>query len=126
MKTSGAVVVRGGDYDRWDLEVRGGLVGTARAQLVIEEHGEGRQLARLRIWPVASAAAMVAASLSSLLATVAVLDGSWVAWGLLNVPAVFLLVRATYESGTALAVIAGAIPPTLEEGEKIITSNPQK
>src|SRR5438874_1701715 len=44
MRQSGAVVVRGGDYDAWDLEVRGGLLGNARTALVIEEHGAGRQL----------------------------------------------------------------------------------
>src|SRR5205814_174842 len=37
----GAVVQRGGDFDRWDLEVRGGLLGSARMLMAIEEHGGG-------------------------------------------------------------------------------------
>jgi len=120
MKTSGAVVVRGGDYDRWDLEVRGGLLGTARAQLVIEEHGEGRQLVRLRSWPVFYAPAMVAAWLLSSLGAVAALDLAWVVWALFNAPALVLLGRAAFESGTALAVMRSAVPMALNAGEKIV------
>jgi GT2 family glycosyltransferase len=45
---------RGGEYDRWDLEVRTGALGGARLRLAAEEHGSGRQLVRLRIWPLPS------------------------------------------------------------------------
>jgi GT2 family glycosyltransferase len=47
----GAVTRRGGDFDRWDIEVRGGLLGCARMLMVIEEHGAGKQLLRFRTWP---------------------------------------------------------------------------
>ena len=40
----------GGDFDPWDIQVRGGLFGSARLQLVVEEHGGGRQLLRYRIY----------------------------------------------------------------------------
>ncbi len=42
---------RGGDYDAWDLEIPGGVLGTVRLVMAIEEHGGGRQLVRLRAWP---------------------------------------------------------------------------
>src|SRR5262249_24416740 len=45
------VVRRGGDFDSWDLELPGGLLGWVRARMAIEEHGAGRQLLRLRVWP---------------------------------------------------------------------------
>jgi hypothetical protein len=44
-------VVRGGEFDRWDLQLRAGSLGAARLQLAVEEHGEGHQLLRYRIWP---------------------------------------------------------------------------
>lgn len=47
----GAVTVRGGEFDRWDLEVRGGLFGGARMTVTVEEHGAGTQLVRYRAWP---------------------------------------------------------------------------
>jgi O-antigen biosynthesis protein len=51
IKRAGGRVVRGGPYDRWDLEVLAGIAGTARMLIVVEEHGRGRQLVRCRVWP---------------------------------------------------------------------------
>ena len=36
-------IKRGGDFDQWDLEVRGGLLGYVRALGMAEEHGAGKQ-----------------------------------------------------------------------------------
>jgi hypothetical protein len=44
-------VRRGGEYDRWDLEVAMNVLGTTRVLVVVEEHGAGRQLVRVRAWP---------------------------------------------------------------------------
>ncbi|HUP24723.1 MAG TPA: glycosyltransferase, partial [Thermoanaerobaculia bacterium] len=51
MKQLGARVRRGGDFDSWDLEVSGGLLGGARLRMAIEEHGQGRQMARFKLVP---------------------------------------------------------------------------
>jgi O-antigen biosynthesis protein len=51
IKRAGGRVVRGGPYDRWDLELMGGIAGAARLLVVVEEHGRGRQLVRCRVWP---------------------------------------------------------------------------
>ena len=51
LRRLGAISVRGGAYDRWDLEVRGGLFGAVRVRMTIEEHGGGHQMVRLRSWP---------------------------------------------------------------------------
>jgi len=42
---------RGGEYDRWDLEVHGGLFGAVRLLMAIEEHGGGKQQLRFRLRP---------------------------------------------------------------------------
>src|SRR5439155_18394795 len=60
LRASGARVVRGGDYDRWDLEVARGTFGSVRMITVIEEHGAGRQLARVRLVPRCSGWALPA------------------------------------------------------------------
>jgi hypothetical protein len=44
----GGRVRRGGPFDPWDLEMRGGLFGGVRFLMAIEEHGHGRQLVRFR------------------------------------------------------------------------------
>lgn len=47
---AGGCSMRGGGFDRWDLEVRGGLFGSVRLLMAIEEHGHG-QMVCLRSWP---------------------------------------------------------------------------
>jgi hypothetical protein len=73
---SGHAVRRGGDYDRWDLYVRVGMLGGARLRLGLEEHGQGRQLARFRVSPRPSRAGLLLASSLALLAVAAVTAGS--------------------------------------------------
>lgn len=46
-----AFVSRGGDFDSWDLQLRGGLTGAARLRFAIEEHGSGQQFLRCRVVP---------------------------------------------------------------------------
>ena len=51
LRGEGGVVVRGGAHDRWDLEIGRGSLARARLRVLVEEHGGGRQLVRLRAWP---------------------------------------------------------------------------
>jgi len=59
----GVAIARGSEFNRWDIQVRTGPLGTARLRLGIEEHGEGRQLLRFRVWPKPSWGGMLAAGL---------------------------------------------------------------
>src|SRR5262249_27194063 len=71
LRTAGASVRRGGSYDRWDLEARSGMFGTARAHMAIEERGSGRQLLRFRVWPRCSIKGLALITLNAALATAA-------------------------------------------------------
>jgi O-antigen biosynthesis protein len=51
LEDDGAIVQCGGEFDAWDLEVRGGILGSARILTTVEEHGGGRQLFRFRVTP---------------------------------------------------------------------------
>jgi hypothetical protein len=77
LKQLGVVVHRGGDFDNWDLEIRSGLLGSARLRMVAEEHGQGRQLVRWRVLPKCSEIGLVV--LSTLIA-VSVGAGAARAW----------------------------------------------
>ncbi len=105
LRSAGACVLRGGDYDRWDLEVRGGILGTARTLIAIEEHGVGKQLVRFRSWPVCSAKGLVLALLFAVLSTGAVLDHAWTVSAILGVVALLLALRTLLECATAMATI---------------------
>src|SRR3989449_7208553 len=52
LRADGVCVLRGGRVARWDLEVRGGFFGAARLLMGVEEHAGGKQLIRVRWWPV--------------------------------------------------------------------------
>jgi glycosyltransferase involved in cell wall biosynthesis len=51
LQDEGVPVRRGGDFDRWDLQVRWGSLGAARLLLGVEDHDRGHQLVRVRVWP---------------------------------------------------------------------------
>jgi hypothetical protein len=74
-----AIVIRGGDFDRWDLEIYGGLLGSIRAMAMVEEHGAAKQLFRLWVWPYVPGVAIGLISLLGVLAALAAYDGAWVA-----------------------------------------------
>jgi glycosyltransferase involved in cell wall biosynthesis len=59
LKAQGAVVMRGTPYSRWDLELRGGLVGGVRASLLTEDLPHGAQLVRVRLRPRVGALGVV-------------------------------------------------------------------
>jgi O-antigen biosynthesis protein len=73
---SQTVLVRGGDFDRWDLDLRGGLFGRARILTAIEEHGDGRQLVRFRAWPRPTWTGVLSSVILATLAVSAALGGA--------------------------------------------------
>jgi membrane protein implicated in regulation of membrane protease activity len=109
LRADGAVVRRGGDYERWDLESRGGLFGAARLIMGVEEHGQGRQMVRARLWPRASAGALWTVAGLAGLAAVALLQGSGAAAGVLALGAAALGARIAWECGTAVRALGGAV-----------------
>ncbi|MGI8802293.1 MAG: glycosyltransferase [Solirubrobacteraceae bacterium] len=107
----GAVVLYGGDFDVWDLEVRGGTLAGVRIVTLVEEHGQGRQLTRWRCRPTWSRLAVLNAVLLAVLALAAALDGAIVAAALLGLLAVALGVRIVTETASAMATVLEALTP---------------
>jgi GT2 family glycosyltransferase len=105
----GSVVLAGGEFDRWDLEVRGGVLGSARMRMAIEEHGAGRQLVRVRSWPRLSRLGILLGILLGLLATAAARDGERGVTVALTALALLLVSRMLVESASAVAAIRAAV-----------------
>jgi len=114
LRDGGAVTTRGGDYDAWDLEVRSGALGSARALMLVEEHDAGKQLVRVRAWPRWSTAAAVAALVLCALAIGAGRDGAWAACGILGALALGTATRIVQECAAAMTQIDTAIGKLLE------------
>jgi O-antigen biosynthesis protein len=69
-----AEVARGGDFDNWDFAVRGGLFGSVRVRTMIEDHGAGKQMFRLRAWPQVPTPAMTTLVVLAVASGMAVCD----------------------------------------------------
>jgi len=113
----GIAVHRGGDYDRWDLEVRREMLGVVRLLMANEEYPEGKQLLRFRIWPLVPTGVPLLTLLFAALSLWAALDGAWVVCAILGAAAVLLALRALQECAVASATALGALRK-LDEDER--------
>ncbi|HYM70251.1 MAG TPA: glycosyltransferase [bacterium] len=103
LQEEGAVVLRGGDFDEWDLEVRGGALGGMRLRLAIEEHGAGRQRVLLRSWPRFSVWGLLGAAGAGALAAGAAGADAWGAAIVLGAAALWLSLRVAQDTASATA-----------------------
>jgi hypothetical protein len=105
LRAHGAVVSRGGDFDVWDLQIRTGLFGGVRLLVGVEEHGDGRQVIRFRVWPWCSPGGLASGTALAFLAMAATWDGAWAVGVLLGTMALWPLDRTFLECGVARTVI---------------------
>ncbi len=105
---SGAVVRRGGTFDRWDLEVRGGLFGSARLLHAIEEHGAGKQLVRYQVWPRWPWVSLLFSGGFAVLGSLALASGEWRAAAALLVAGTLIALLAVRNAGQAMSTVARA------------------
>ena len=124
LRARGAVAVRGTDFDRWDIEVRGGLLGFARLRLAVEEHGGGRQLARYRIWPKPSRAGSAVAVLLALLAAGAAGGGVGHAGAALSAAALIVAIATARDCATAVGVLTESVEASaFRENDVVVALN---
>lgn len=114
LRSQGAVIKRGGDFDDHDLEVRGGLFGSLRLRMAIEEHGGGRQMVLIRSWPKVHAPILFVIISFALLCGLAFIDHAWIASALLGALAVMFGARAIGDCSAATSTCLHAI--RTEEG----------
>lgn len=117
MKGLRKVVSRGGDYDHWDLELRGGLLGCVRVLMAVEEHGGGKQFVRFRTWPRCAPAGIVATLLFAALSAGAAMSQAWVASGVLMAVAGLFMMRIFKECAGALSAMVCVFNP-LQKSKK--------
>jgi hypothetical protein len=113
----GAVLVVGGECDRWDIETRGGTLGAARLFMTVEEHGAGKQLFRFRLWPRFSKGGVVGTILLTALAVGAALDGYWLAYNVLALVTLLLLSRTLFEGAWGMSALRSVLSDPLDSGQ---------
>ncbi len=121
-----AIVHRGGDFDiDWDLFIRGGMFGGTRLFAVTEEHGQGRQLTRVRVFPKGSIFVLALIALLSLLTLLAAFEGALVVALLTGVLASAIVIRSVLEAGFTTAAALRAIDRVCQE-ENAVTLEKEK
>ena len=104
LRRTDAAVHRGGDYDRWDLEIRVGPLASARLRMAVEEHGQGMQLLRVRVWPVWSRLLGLLGAVLGLSLILEILNGG-IAASITAVVGVLILIRAVHDGGAAMGLL---------------------
>jgi GT2 family glycosyltransferase len=120
LRASGVQALRGGDFDRWDVEALGGWFAGYRVRLAVEEHGAGVQHFRFQGWPRLSAAPLVLVAVLGVVACAALLDGATLATALLALVAAGLLLKTVIEAGAARAVMDAAIVEATRPEETVL------
>jgi hypothetical protein len=110
LRKSTVSVRRGSDFDSWDLEVRTGMVGAARVQMAVEEHGGAKQMVRFRIWPRVERVTALCAALLALLALAAFRDGAHTPAAVLTVAMGLVCWLVVRGCAVALAQLVRAVP----------------
>src|SRR5208337_4708404 len=106
VKTLRTAVLRGGDYDGWDLELRGGLLGSVRVLMAVEEHGGGNQFIRLKGWPRCTPAGIFMTLFFAALGAASAAGHAWFACGVLNAIAIALMTRVLIECSFAMSTLS--------------------
>jgi GT2 family glycosyltransferase len=109
MRRRSVMVLRGGDFDRWDLQLRRGLFASMRVIVAIEEHGGGRQLVRLRVWPRFSRLACVIAIAGLALSAGAVASAEYIAAVVLLGAFAGIAIRTMQECASTMVAAAEAL-----------------
>jgi GT2 family glycosyltransferase len=115
--SSWGVVRRGGNFDRWDLDLGGSPLGSARLLLCVEELGGGAQLIRYRCRPVIRRVALGLIATSGMVAAVAGMSGAYLTAAISAAAGVALSALSFVECGSALGALLAAVPAGLGLGD---------
>ena len=110
-----AVVRKGGAFDDWDLELRGGLLGGARVLAAVEEHGAGRQMLRFRCWQRVPVATIATICMALGLAITAAVQGAWIAAVAIGLGVVATATAALLQAARAIGALSAVLTRCKEE-----------
>jgi GT2 family glycosyltransferase len=120
----GAVVRRGGEFDSWDIETRGGVLAGVRMTTAVEEHGNGKQLVRIRCRPRWSAIAVAITLLFLGLAVAAASAGALIAAMVLAAMGCAAALRTLSEASAALGLSVRVLREEAPQRAAVLTPVP--
>lgn len=125
VQKNGCTTARGSEFSRWDLEARGGLMGSARLRMALEHHGSGRELLRINCRPRCSLMAVLAVIAFAIFANVAVIEED-VEVGVLFGGLGFLVFSRVFQECAAATAAFLAVVRNIERIDKKETATEKK
>lgn len=123
LRSDGAIVGRNGDFDHnWDLSARGGMFGGTRLLLLHEEHGQGKQVVRIRTNPRGTFFVHALVIVLALLSLFAAFDNALLAAAVTGFFALLIVLRAFIEAGYTTAAVLRAVDKVRAEEKGVILS----
>jgi len=107
---------RGGSFDSWDLKTHGGIFGSVRLLLAVEEHGHGKQMLLIKQHPNISRFVVAISALLMLGGFVMITLGAWLSGTLLIIGGGSLLLRAIGDVVAAMCALRDATKHLAEHG----------
>jgi GT2 family glycosyltransferase len=109
LRSSGASVVCGGDFDDWDIEVRDGVFAAVRMRLAPEEHGGGKQLVRFLTTPIFSKEVVFLTIGLLGISVGAAFAHAWIASGAIAIVVGILCTRIFQDSASAMWAVVDSL-----------------
>ena len=101
LKQQNAWVERGGDYSRYDLKIKGGVLGSITMLMAAEDHAEGCQYLRFRLLPKVSYLAIGVTHFLTILFALALSDNALLAGFFFGILLIVVFIRIFGDFGRA-------------------------
>lgn len=126
LENAGAIAGRGGDYDDWDLYVRGGLFAGARLTMAVEDHARGTQNLHFRTGFQPSRLLVGLGIVGGVLASALASAGFWPAAAVISVLLLGLAGCARTEWQMSAGQIGSALDALRSRGPYFETQQPDR
>ena len=101
------------------------MFGGIRLLTAIEEHGSGKQVFRVRIWPHSPPRVVGFGVLFAVLGLAAAINGAWLPLLVLSGPALFFLIGMLGQCASAMALAIGSLDAEPIRADEVPTDDPQ-
>ncbi|MBC6491730.1 glycosyltransferase [Flavihumibacter stibioxidans] len=94
---------RSGQFDEWDLQASCGLFAGGRGMLVIEEHGQGKQMLKFKTWAHLNTFGLVIVSVLLILSVLAYFDRQFITMAIFYAISMLIIVQYIIDAAMAMS-----------------------